>query len=189
MSAGAIEQFMRSPYGIVADVRMLNFFRHLGETAAVVLGALALASLIVQNFWCRYLCPYGALLGIASLFSPLRIRRLEPACIDCAKCAKACPSALPVDKLITIQSAECTGCMECVAVCPSEDALQLALAPWTRASKAGRLPAWAIAAAIAVLFFGIVGYAKTAGYWNGDVPDYVYHQLVPQADETSHPLN
>jgi polyferredoxin len=189
MSAGAIEQFMRSPYGIVADVRMLNFFRHLGETAAVVLGALALASLIVQNFWCRYLCPYGALLGIASLFSPLRIRRLEPACIDCAKCAKACPSALPVDKLITIKSAECTGCMECIAVCPSEDALQLALAPWTRASKAGRLPAWAIATAIAVLFFGIVGYAKTAGYWNGDVPDYVYHQLVPQADETSHPLN
>jgi len=187
MSAGAIEEFMRSPYGAIADVRMLNFFRDLGETAAIVLGLLVVASVLVQNFWCRYLCPYGALLGLASLLSPLRIRRSAPACIDCAKCAKACPSALPVDKLVTIKSAECTGCLECVAVCPSEGALHLALPRWTRSPNDGRLPAWAMAAAIAVLFFGIVGYAKTAGYWNGDVPDYVYRQLVPQANDVNHP--
>lgn len=187
MSAGAIEEFMRSPYGAIADVRMLNFFRDLGETAAIILALLVVASLLVQNFWCRYLCPYGALLGLASLFSPLRIRRSAPACIDCAKCAKACPSALPVDKLITIKSVECTGCLECVAVCPSEGALHMALPRWTRTLNEGRLPAWAMAAAIAVLFFGIVGYAKTAGYWNGDVPDYIYRQLVPQANSVDHP--
>src|SRR5436305_5640495 len=188
MPAEAIEQFMRSPYGLVADVRMLNFFRYMGETAAVVLAILVIASVLIQNFWCRYLCPYGALLGLASLLSPLRIRRSEPACIDCAKCAKACPSALPVDKLITIKSAECTGCMECVAVCPAEGALQMTLPQWTRAPKQGRIPAWAMAVGVAVLFFGIVGYARSAGYWNGDVPDYVYRQLVPQANEVSHPL-
>jgi polyferredoxin len=188
MPAEAIQQFMRSPYGLVADVRMLNFFRYLGESAAVVLAILLIASVLIQNFWCRYLCPYGALLGLASLLSPLRIRRSEPACIDCAKCAKACPSALPVDKLITIKSAECTGCMECVAVCPAEGALQMALPQWTRAPKQGRIPAWAIAAGVAVLFFGIVGYARSAGYWNGDVPEFVYRQLVPQASEVSHPV-
>ena len=126
---------MHSPYGAIADVRMLNFFRDLGETAAIVLAVLVVASVLVQNFWCRYLCPYGALLGMASLLSPLRIRRSESACIDCAKCAKACPSALPVDKLISIKSAECTGCMECVAVCPSEGALQLASAALDARSK------------------------------------------------------
>ena len=102
MTPDAIERFMHSPYGAVADVRMLNFFRDLGHTTAIVLGALVIASALVQNFWCRYLCPYGALLGLTSLLSPLRIRRSEPACIDCAKCAKACPSALPVDKLVNI---------------------------------------------------------------------------------------
>ncbi len=187
MSADAIEQFMRSPYGAIADVRMLNFFRDLGETAAIVLGLLVVASVLVQNFWCRYLCPYGALLGLTALLSPLRIRRSAPACIDCAKCAKVCPSALPVDKLITIKSAECTGCLECVAACPSEDALHLALPGWTRVPNDGRLPAWAMAVGIAVLFFGIVGYAKTNGHWNGDVPDYIYRQLVPQASDVSHP--
>ena len=189
MSAEAVEDFMRSPYGAVADVRMLNFFRNMGQTAAVILGLLLIASLLVQNFWCRYLCPYGALLGITALFSPVRIRRSQSACIDCAKCAKACPSALPVDKLITIKSAECTGCMECVAVCPSEGALSMALPPWTRAPRDGKLSPWAIAAGMAILFFGIVGYAKASGYWDGDVPDHVYRQLVPAAQSLDHPSN
>jgi polyferredoxin len=187
MSAESIGEFMHSPYGAIADVRMLNFFRFLGETAAIVLGVLVIASVLVQNFWCRYLCPYGALLGLTSFLSPLRIRRSEPACIDCAKCAKACPSNLPVDRLITIKSAECTGCLECVAVCPAEGALQLSLPQWS-GSRSGRISPWAVAAGIAVLFFGIVGFAKTAGYWNGDVPDYVYRQLVPNADDAVHPM-
>jgi polyferredoxin len=188
MSADAIEQFMRSPYGLIADVRMLNFFRYLGETAAIVLGALVVASVLVQNFWCRYLCPYGALLGLASLVSPLRIRRSENACIDCAKCAKACPSTLPVDKLITIKSAECTGCLECVAVCPAEGALDMSIPHWIRAPKNGRIPAWAMAAGVAVLFFGIVGYAKAAGYWNGEIPTFVYQQIIPHASDVEHPV-
>ena len=89
MSAAAIAEFISSPYGLVVDVRMLNFFRYLGGIAAYVLLALFVASLLVQNFWCRYLCPYGALMGLAALVSPTRILRLESACIDCAKCAKA----------------------------------------------------------------------------------------------------
>lgn len=183
MSADAISAFMRSPYGLIADVKMLNFFRHIGETGLIVIGFLAVASLFVQNFWCRFLCPYGALLGLTSLLSPMRIRRNESACIDCGKCAKACPSSLPVDQLVSIKSAECTACMECVAVCPAQGALRLSPLPARRA-----VPASAVAAGIAVLFFGIVGYAKSAGYWQTSVPHLVYQQLVPNADEASHPM-
>jgi len=187
MSAEAIAEFMHAPYGTIADVRMLNFFRYLGETAAIVLAILVIASILIQNFWCRYLCPYGALLGLVSFFSPLRIRRAEETCIDCAKCATACPSNLAVDKLITIKSAECTGCLECVAICPAEGALDLTLPPWANSPSRNRLPAWAMALGVAALFLGIVGFAKTAGYWNGDLPDSVYRQFVPQAGEISHP--
>ena len=125
MSAAAIEAFMQGPYGIVADVKMLNFFRNLSVTGAITIGVFAIASIFVKNFWCRYLCPYGALLSLPALLSPLRIRRDAGACIDCAKCVKACPSLLPVDQLVTIKSAECTACLECVAACPAEGALQL----------------------------------------------------------------
>ncbi len=182
MSAAAVDAFMRGPYGIVADVKMLNFFRHMSLTAAVVIGALAIASIFVKNFWCRYLCPYGAMLGIFALASPVRIRRDADFCIDCAKCAKACPSLLPVDKLVTIKSAECTACLECVASCPAAGALQLSP---MRTSK--RVPAWVVAAGIAMIFFGAVGYAKWNGYWRTDLPSTVYEQLVPHAGEFAHP--
>ena len=119
MSAASIAEFLNSPYALIVDVRMLNFFRYLGGTAAWVVLGLVIASIFVQNFWCRYLCPYGGFLGLVSLLSPMRITRNASTCIDCAKCAKACPSALPVDKLVQIRSAECTGCLECVAVCPA----------------------------------------------------------------------
>jgi polyferredoxin len=181
MSLPALRAFLEGPYGVIADVKMLNFFRFLSVTSAVVLGVLALASIFVQNFWCRYLCPYGALLGLAAKFSPARIRREPGPCIDCAKCAQACPSLLKVDKLVTITSAECTACLECVAVCPAEGALLLT---WPRRR---RVPAWAVAAAITVLFIGIAGYARWAGHWHTDVPSQVYFDLIPRANEFAHP--
>jgi len=187
MSAEAIAGFMRSPYGLIADVKMLNFFRHIGETGTIFLGILVVASLFVQNFWCRYLCPYGALMGLAALFSPARIRRDAQACIDCGKCAVVCPSRLPVDTLFSVKSAECTACMECVAVCPAQGALWAGL-PTLRGQAKRRLPAWAMAAGIAVVFFGIVGYAKAAGFWNSNIPERVYRELVPHAEQASHPM-
>lgn len=190
MSANAIGAFMRSDYGVIADVKMLNFFRFLGEAGAIVIAVLVVASIFIQNFWCRYLCPYGALLGLTSLLSPLRIRRAPDACIDCAKCAKACPSSLPVDRLITVKSAECTGCLQCVAVCPAKGALQISPV-WTRGGPAEHSEArsaWAMAAGIAIVFLGIVGFAKTAGHWNTNVSPAVYRQLVPHAKQAQHPM-
>jgi polyferredoxin len=187
MSAAAIAQFVASPYGLVVDVRMLNFFRFMGSTTAIVLAVLALASLLVRNFWCRYLCPYGALMGLISTFSPFRISRNESACIDCAKCAKVCPSVLPVDKLVQIRSAECIGCLECVAVCPAQDALSLNLIGSTGARR--RVPAWQLAAGIAIIFFGLVGSAKLTGHWQTHLPDQIVLKLVPAAGEQQHPMS
>jgi polyferredoxin len=189
MSADAIEQFMYSPFGIIADVKMLNFFRFLSITALAVIAVLVVTSLLVQNFWCRYLCPYGALLGIVSALSPLRVRRNAADCIDCAKCTKECPAVLPVDKLVIVRSSECTACMACVAACPVEGALHMSLpkilAPRRGASK---VPAWALALGIALLFLGILGVAKTANAWNSHVPASVYYRLVPRANEAQHPM-
>jgi polyferredoxin len=182
MTANAIGAFLQGPYGTVADVKMLNFFRHATVGTAFTLAFLVLASVFIKNFWCRYLCPYGALMGLAALLSPLRIRRNAGACIDCAKCAKACPSILPVDRLVQIRSAECINCLECIAVCPAQGALRLA------APMSGRaVPAWAVAAVILLVFGGVYGYASYMGYWNTYLPERVYFDLVPRAHEFGHP--
>lgn len=186
MSAASIAEFLNSPYALIADVRMLNFFRYPGGTAAFVILALIIASIFVRNFWCRYLCPYGGFLGLVSLLSPIRITRNASSCINCAKCAKACPSALPVDKLLHIRSAECTGCLECVAVCPAHETLVMGVPVSLRNRRA--IPAWSMAAGITILFLGVVGYAKITGQWNTNLPQQVYLQLVPNANDQQHPV-
>jgi polyferredoxin len=181
MTADAVEAFQTSPYGLVADIKMLHFFRYLSTTAAITIAALVVLSLFFKNFWCRYLCPYGALLGIVSLFSPTRIRRESAHCIDCGKCTRACPSLLNVDSLVSIRSAECTGCMDCVAACPARGALQMSF------GGRYRLAPWILAGGIAIIFFGIVGYAQWSGSWRSRIPDVVYQQLIPELDSLSHP--
>lgn len=192
ISAAVIEEFMHTPYGLIADVKMLNFFRDMSETAAIVVAALVLLSVLVENFWCRYLCPYGALMGLASLLSPLKIRRNADACIDCAKCARACPAALSVDRLAQIRSVECTACMSCIAVCPAEGALRFAIAPGS--GPAAEQPRFrravtplAMAGILAVIFFGTIVVARATGHWQTNLPQHIYQELVPNANEASHP--
>ena len=48
------------------------------------------------------------------------------------------------------------------------------------------LPAWALAAGIALMFLGVAGFAKATGHWNSHVPDVVYERLVPNADQAAH---
>jgi polyferredoxin len=192
MSADALADFMTTPYGLVADVKMLNFFREMGLKAAVVIGLLVLLSMLVENFWCRYLCPYGGLLGLVSLLSPVKIRRDAAACIDCAKCARACPAGLPVDRLAQIRSVECTACMACVAACPAQDALQFALPPRKTSPPAQRwfrraVSPLAVAGILAGIFFGFVLVARATGHWQTNLPRAIYLELVPHANEATHP--
>jgi polyferredoxin len=181
MTADALRNFLVSPYGLVADVKMLDFFRRMGTTAALVVFGLVVASVFVQNAWCRYLCPYGALLGLVSLVSPARIRRNAEACIDCAKCAVACPSRLPVDRVRTIRSAECTACLSCVEVCPAKDALDMSWGP-----VRGLRP-WVVALAVLAPLVLLVGYARLAGQWHTILPDAMLFDLIPRAAQFGHP--
>jgi polyferredoxin len=192
MSAEALDGFMATPYGLLVDVKMLNFFRTMGIVAVVVIALLVLLSMLVQNFWCRYLCPYGALMGLASFLSPVKIRRDAEACIDCSKCSKACPAGLAVDQLVQIRTVECTACMACVSVCPAQDALQLALPARKAATAAERwrrrsVSPVAVCAVLAYLFFGVVLFARATNHWQTNIPAEVYIHLVPRANQLTHP--
>jgi polyferredoxin len=138
-------------------------------------------------------------MGIVSALSPVKIRRDVEACIDCGKCNKACPSHLPVDRLVQIRSLECTACMECVAVCPAENALQFSLAPQKSSAKAtpahGTIAArwrnralkpWTVAAMLALIFFGLVGAARVSGHWQTNLSRELYMELVPNAQNFDH---
>jgi polyferredoxin len=165
MSPGAIEHFLDSPYNKVADIKMLYFFTHISPLSLYVIIALFVLSFIIPYFWCRYLCPYGALLGLFSFISPLKIRRSIPDCTSCGKCAAVCPAFLPVDQKKSISSPECTGCLECVVSCPKKMALGFKVPGFWQ--KSVRPVVFAVL--VAGLFYGGIGIAKIAGRWKSNV--------------------
>jgi hypothetical protein len=173
-----VSLFLDAPYSRVADIKMLYFFEHLSPFGWKVIGTLVLLSVVIPQFWCRYLCPYGALLGFLSLLSPLKVTRDAQSCIDCGLCAKACAARLPVDRLGRVSSDECSACLSCVAACPVPRALRVETPPpWRRALR----PA-VFATLLLFVFLGGIQSAKVAGLWNTSVSDVEYMQRVRELD-------
>jgi polyferredoxin len=75
-----------------------------------VLLLILLACVFVERFYCRYVCPLGAALGVVALVSPLRIRRV-PQCTVCTVCEHACPTGAIRGPVIDFK--ECVRCDIC----------------------------------------------------------------------------
>jgi len=83
----------------------------------VFAGILALNAL-APRFWCRHLCPLGALLGLLSRAAWIR-RRVNTSCIDCGRCARLCPTGtIDAGRGYASDPAECTTCLLCQDACP-----------------------------------------------------------------------
>ena len=174
--------FFITDYYKIVDVRTMRFFTEMSVTTAVVLSVLVLLSLLYRNFWCRYLCPYGALLGLVSILSPLKIRRRQTDCIHCRRCSDNCPSLIDVEKKTTISSPECCGCLTCVSYCPS-GAVEVTLR--TNRSRILVRPAYYIASLL-IVFYLFVGIGKLTGHWQSKLPYAEYKRLLtPQGTDGS----
>ncbi len=177
MDSDSLGAFIKSPYNKLADVKMYMFFAEITTGAIVTLLVLMGLSVLIKNFWCRYLCPYGALLGIVSFLSPLKIRRKAATCIDCELCTKACPSLIQVHAVKTVWSDECTSCMQCVDVCPVKNTLEMRAPAMTRG-----VPSWVLACLIAGVFIAVTGTGMMTGHWRNAIGRDEYLMRFPRID-------
>jgi polyferredoxin len=176
MTPQGIRDFIYTDYNIVADILMLRFFVAITPFALGVLAGLFILSLVLRGFWCRYLCPYGALLGMLGLISPTRIRRDATTCSDCSSCATACPAFIRVDRVKEVVSDECIGCMACVDNCPVSGTLQIKAV--TKKRTIGPMK-WA--AVLLIFFWGALLSAKLWGPWDNSVSEQQYMQRIEPA--------
>lgn len=181
MSVEALGGFLDAPYWAVSDVKMLRFFTHMSVTTMVTLVCLTLLSLCYRMFWCRYLCPYGALLGLASLISPFKIRRDQAGCTGCQRCSAACPSSLVVHSCTAVSSPECTGCLTCVANCPERNVLAMQPAFWRRP-----LSVWVFPAVVVLIFMAGIAAGMVSGHWHGSLSYDDYQRLIPLVPYLNH---
>jgi ferredoxin len=81
-------------------------------------------NLVIPRFFCRVVCPLGALLGVFSRFALFRINRDVHKCTDCNLCLTRCEGAS--DPQAQLRLSECFSCMNCIDDCP-EDALSFTM--------------------------------------------------------------
>ena len=98
----AVYQYFE-PFGTV-------FYLSTSPLLLSIAGGFLVASAVVPRFYCRYACPLGAALGVASLLSFFRIRRVEQ-CEPCKVCEIACPTGAIRGPEIDFK--ECVRCNVC----------------------------------------------------------------------------
>jgi len=89
-----------------------------GAVVLVIFSSVLLLCLIVPRFYCRFLCPLGALFGLIDRFSIWRIGRTASLCTDCKLCQRHCQGGCEPAK--KIYNPECILCFNCTDVCPHQ---------------------------------------------------------------------
>lgn len=178
--------FLVSPFQIGAErgwsqVPPLNAGHFV--SIAMFLGVLALG-LFRPRFWCKYVCPSGALFSIGNLFR-VSERKVAPSCIHCNRCVEVCPfDAIKPD--FTTRTSDCTLCQTCAGVCPTQaitfvgrwDRMEVKTAndPPTRETVLGRRGFLSLAVGSVSAVAGGVGAAFTT------------RSLTPAAENRSPPV-
>ncbi len=185
MTPNMMVLFFITDYYKTIDVRTMQVFTQMSTLTFWVLVGLVVFSVFYKNFWCRYLCPYGALLGLVSLLSPVKVKRSEDKCTHCRTCSRKCPSLLDVEKKDVVSSPECFGCLTCVSSCPAEGALEV-----TRKGRGGRrFPFRPLLYPVLLIgvFYAIIGTGMALDKWHSPMEREEYRRVITELAEEGRP--
>jgi polyferredoxin len=172
MSPDALSRFIQSDYHKIADVRLMNFFLHISPLALGIILSLVALSVVLRNPFCRYLCPYGALLGLVATLSPLRVTRNLERCVSCGVCSQVCPTYIDVMHKTSVVSPECIACWRCISHCRCNEALSM------QAVRRFAVPGFVFAALVVLFFWGGTKIGKLSGHWHSSISPEEYVRLL-----------
>ena len=103
---------------VILDPTLRALIGALFDWKVVLLVLIVIGSIFVPRFFCRYLCPLGAVYALFNRFAFYRLELDKDKCINCGKCNEICPMAVEVTA--DINSPECIRCGKCKVVCPAD---------------------------------------------------------------------
>jgi uncharacterized protein with FMN-binding domain len=120
--------------------------------AFIILAFIAIGAMFIERFFCRYLCPLGAVLAITSKFKIMKISKPSAQCGKCTMCTHNCPMGINLSKVEVVDSGECISCFKCVDTCHRSNPQVVAF---------GKLDfRWYATATAAILIFALMFWGK-----------------------------
>ena len=121
-----------------------NFFHFKMESAWAwqLFGLTIGLSLLLDRWFCKYLCPMSPILEPLMALAPCRVAKSQSTCTSCGKCERTCvvPQSLGPGSEGQIATNYCTRCLDCVDDCPASSTLELTLGRSRPSKAAGEAP-------------------------------------------------
>ncbi|MCX7714929.1 MAG: 4Fe-4S binding protein [Clostridia bacterium] len=98
----------------------------MGVTSNALVGlfifiVIMIVSVFIERFFCRYLCPMGAIFAVVSKIRLLKIKKPREHCGGCKICTEACTMDIPLYQKDIVNDNECIQCMKCIDACPKNN--------------------------------------------------------------------
>lgn len=155
-------------FGMYATLKGFPSAEYLLSLGGLLLLLIMIGSVFVERFFCKYLCPLGALFDLVSHFRIFKIKKPTEKCGGCRMCTKQCSMSIPLYKYESVNSGECINCMKCTESCLRQNA------------KADMIPA--VSGTIAAAALVGVYYVGTIPALNGSA-DMIQNN-VPEISDT-----
>ncbi len=111
-------------FGMIGTVGATPDFLYVAQylmPGAIIFGAIVIGSAFVERFFCRYLCPLGAVFALTSKMRVFKIIKPRTACGACSVCTNHCPMGIKMNERDAIHSGECINCFQCISHCPRQN--------------------------------------------------------------------
>jgi len=88
----------------------------------ILLALITIGAFFIERFFCRYLCPLGAVFSIFSKIGIVKINKPSDKCGKCRACTNNCSMGIDLYKVNKVKGGDCINCLKCVEVCPRKNA-------------------------------------------------------------------
>ena len=109
-------------FGMYSSISGFSTLGYLFSIGGLLLLLIIIGSFFIERFFCRYLCPLGAIFAVFSKMRLFNIKKNRSQCGSCRACTNQCSMGIPLYRYDRVTSGECINCFECISHCPRGNA-------------------------------------------------------------------
>lgn len=111
-------------FGNLATITQVPNFTYIASNfmpGLIIFVLIILGSVFIERFFCRYMCPLGAVFAITSKLRTAKIKKPKAKCESCRICTNNCAMGIQLYKGDEVRNGECIQCMKCISACPRKN--------------------------------------------------------------------